>query len=94
MVAPDPDDPKERVYNYPNPLSDLDRGTTILYFPPKDAEVRIYDLFGNLVCTLDGTGGRAEWAGRNGQGEVVANGGYIGVVDGISEYVKIAVKKR
>ena len=46
-----------QVYNYPNPLSDLDWGITIVYFPPRDAEVRIYDVFGNLVRKLDGKGG-------------------------------------
>ena len=85
---------KEGVYNYPNPLNDLDRGTTIMYSPAQDAEVRIYDVFGNLVRKLHGKEGRAEWDGRNGQGEIVANGGYIGVVEGISKYVKVAVKKQ
>ena len=78
----------EKVVNYPNPFHAGRENTTIQYYLNKSANVkmRIYDLFGNLVRTLDFSPGeeggqmgrnRVPWDGRNGRGIVVANGGYI-----------------
>jgi len=78
----------EKVVNYPNPFHAGREDTIIQYYLNKSADVkmRIYDLFGNLVRTLEfppaEIGGRmgpnqVPWDGRNGKGIVVANGGYI-----------------
>ncbi|MBA7510420.1 hypothetical protein ES705_02404 [subsurface metagenome] len=78
----------KKVVNYPNPFHAGREDTTIQYYLNKSANVkmRIYDLFGNLVRTLDFSPGeeggrmgrnRVAWDGRNGRGIVVANGGYI-----------------
>lgn len=78
----------EKVVNYPNPFHAGRQDTTIQYYlnKPANVKMRIYDLFGNLVRTLDFSPGeeggqmgrnRVPWDGRNGRGIVVANGGYI-----------------
>jgi flagellar hook assembly protein FlgD len=78
----------EKVVNYPNPFHAGREDTTIQYYLNKSANVKmhIYDLFGNLVRTLDFSLGeeggqmgrnRVPWDGHNGRGIVVANGGYI-----------------
>ena len=74
--------------NYPNPFHPDDGGTTIIYMLSRDADVtmRLFTLSGNLVLRREyaagGEGGRegvneVGWDGRNGDGEVVASGGYI-----------------
>lgn len=74
--------------NYPNPFHPDDGATTIIYMLSRAADVtmRFFTLGGNLVLrrefAADGEGGRAGvnqvgWDGRNGDGEVVASGGYI-----------------
>jgi hypothetical protein len=75
---------KENVYNYPNPSRD---GRTVIRFPllqPASVTIRIYDETGALVWSRDF--GQAdtvagvnavEWDGHNGNGQAVANGGYI-----------------
>lgn len=82
--------PSEGIGNviiYPNPFSPSEE-TTFEYFlaNDEDAKIVIYDLFGNLVLIRDIPAGAegahqgqnlVPWDGRNGDGEVVANGGYI-----------------
>ena len=76
--------------NYPNPFPAFGRNdTTIQYYLKDDADVAIaiYDLMGNLVKTFEINSGeeggrgrelnKVEWDGRNGRGDMVANGGYI-----------------
>jgi len=82
-------DSLEGLTNYPNPFPAFGKDyTTIRYNLKDDADVAIaiYDLMGNLVRTFEirkgGEGGTAglndvEWDGRNGRGDMVANGGYI-----------------
>ncbi len=72
------------ISNRPNPFRAGRENTIILFNPPRDgtATLTIYDLYGTKVLTerLDATGGRTAqfvWDGRNGRGDVVANGGYI-----------------
>lgn len=94
------------VGNYPNPFgSGNDTETTITYTlrqPVVQVNVRIYDLFGNLVKTFDSKEltrregmNSCPWDGKNDKGEMVANGGYICVVnaDGKKEMRKIAVMR-
>jgi flagellar hook assembly protein FlgD len=63
---------------------------------PNEAEVKIYDFFGNLVQTLtDKENSRDfKWNGRNGDGELVANGGYICVGSRTKARFKIGVVKQ
>jgi immune inhibitor A len=101
--------PGPEMYVFPNPwvLEDgSDERMTITFADPEadDAEVRrlkvrIYDLAGNLVRTLDDpsesptTGSRAYWDGRNEGGETVAGGLYfLRADDGVQERTgKVAV---
>ena len=78
------------ITNYPNPFNPNKENTTIRYRLGADAEevrIRIYDLTGALVIEFMGTANRegasiwnkynnVEWNGRNGRGDVVANGIY------------------
>ena len=77
-------------FNAPNPFSPYEgNGTELHYILGDNSEmvITIYDLFGNLVRKFDFASGTAlksqlgqniwSWDGRNGQGDVVANGGYI-----------------
>jgi len=74
--------------NYPNPFHPGENPTTIAYKLNDNAKVRIriFTLTGGLVFeheiaagTQGGTPGLNEfvWDGRNGDGELVASGGYI-----------------
>jgi hypothetical protein len=79
--------------NYPNPFGAQNSVTHIDYYLPEDADVdlRIFDLFGNLVWSKNisagspGGMGRAQnahpnsviWDGINDKGQKVGSGGYI-----------------
>ncbi|MCX5781855.1 MAG: Ig-like domain-containing protein [Elusimicrobia bacterium] len=94
----------EDLSNYPNPFAAGREKTTIQYSLEKDSEIHIaiYDLMGNLVKTFHFNRGetgkgqantlnQVQWDGRNGFGDVVANGGYImriEIDDGSSNKVK------
>jgi len=84
----DPDAPGGTIANYPNPFHPNESPTTIAYKLADNASVRmrIYTLSGNLVLEKNflpggegGTVGLNEvvWDGHNGDGEIVASGGYI-----------------
>jgi hypothetical protein len=76
------------VTNYPNPFHPNEQPTTIAYKLDDNATVslKIYTIMGGLVLEKEfvsgGIGGVAglneyQWDGRNGNGDVVASGGYI-----------------
>jgi hypothetical protein len=84
----DPDAAGGHVTNYPNPFHPDEGPTEIAYVLKDNASVRmrIYTLSGGLVLDRDfvqgeqgGAAGRnaVPWDGRNGDGELVASGGYI-----------------
>ena len=80
-------DPITVVTNHPNPFNPNIGQSTIIVVKTNGktaVEVRIYDVFGNLVRTLSRPPGRTyyeiEWDGRNDYNEMVASGGYICVV--------------
>lgn len=83
------------MFCFPNPFNPKKGEKSIIKIEnTKVDEVRIYDLFGNLVRKIDRTPGNYffEWDGLNGEKEMVSSGGYICVVPGSSElYCKIAV---
>lgn len=84
----DPDAPVGMVTNYPNPFHPEEAPTTIAYKLPTEASVRlrIFTLSGALVLEKQffaGGSGAAQglneyqWDGRNGDGQLVATGGYL-----------------
>ncbi|MFH1784085.1 MAG: DUF2341 domain-containing protein [bacterium] len=111
-----PSDTASGLMNFPNPFEAGQESTTIVYVLNKDAKVTIYiyNIVGDLVKKLEyasgstgGTGAsggytnRVTWDGRNGDGMIVANGGYIAQVivepedgtDTVKMIRKIAVVK-
>ncbi len=88
----DPTSAVGAITNYPNPFHPEEAPTTIAYKLGDNANVTVYvyTLSGNLVWreqyAMGGAGGSAglnqiTWDGRNGDGQVVASGGYIVVVE-------------
>jgi hypothetical protein len=94
-------DPVTALTNHPNPFNPTFEPTTIVVKTSGSSgfEVNIYDLFGNHVRKIDVPSGerynQVIWDGKNGNGETVANGGYICVVEADSKTItrKIAVIK-
>lgn len=95
----------EKFYNVPNPFKPSEtRFTNLIVMDngKSDIEIKIYDVFGNLVITLTEKNNREgcceiPWDGRNGEGYPVAEGAYIAVlrVGGeIVERTKIGVIRR
>jgi hypothetical protein len=91
---------------YPNPFNPCKQDITIQYYLENDSDVAIaiYDLLGNLVKTWEIPSGdmnartglnQLTWNGRNGQNDIVANGGYIVFVhsDGQKKKFKVLVVK-
>lgn len=75
-------------YNFPNPFNPHQSKTDFHYYLSADSSISIvvYDLFGQVVRSFDipmgSTGGKIgknlfTWDGRNGSGEIIANGGYV-----------------
>jgi hypothetical protein len=101
----DPNKPGGTITNYPNPFHPGEAPTTIAYKLNDNARVtlRIYSLMGRLVLHQEfnqGSPGGAvglneyKWDGRNGDGEVVASGGYIVAVEAVREGVTIHNMRR
>ncbi|MFH0779061.1 MAG: hypothetical protein V2A71_10640 [Candidatus Eisenbacteria bacterium] len=94
------------VHNYPNPFRAGSEHTRISYYLESDSQVslKIFTLDGRLVFSrtyseqdAEGRRGLCEilWDGKNGKGEVVLNGVYVGRVEaqGVNATFKIAVAK-
>jgi hypothetical protein len=88
----DPNAAGGHITNYPNPFHPPNEPTTIAYKLSDHADVtlRIFTLSGDLVlqrrfnrAETGGVAGLNEvtWDGRNGEGRVVASGGYIALVE-------------
>jgi hypothetical protein len=84
----DPSSPGGTVTNYPNPFHPSEAPTTIAYKLSGNATVtmRIYTITGGLVLERKFDSGQTggveglntvQWDGKNGDGEWVASGGYI-----------------
>lgn len=95
-------DTEKEITNRPNPFRAGHEPTVVLFRPNASgtATVTIYDLYGAVVhrTQLDVDGGvtaQVSWDGRNGEGRVVSNGGYICRItgDGYDLRRKIAVVK-
>jgi len=88
-----PEDNISQIANYPNPFDSRYKNTTITYVLKNDYEVtiRIFDLFGNIIKTAKyprfaNPGGiqgvnNIFWDGTNDNGEKVAQGMYIMMVE-------------
>lgn len=101
----DPNAPGGTVTNYPNPFFPGENPTTIAYklSDPANVRLRIYTLMGNLVYERDfvagDAGGRAglnefAWDGRNGDGDTVASGGYVLLIEANGNGETLHVMKR
>ena len=97
----------ETAYNYPNPFGPGEGTHFWLPVTPgmgAHVEIKLYDFAGMYVATIyDGylmPGSEVEWTGRNGDGQMVANGVYLAHVitsaDGKSkeDIVKVAFKNQ
>ncbi|MBI4753369.1 hypothetical protein HY793_03220 [Candidatus Desantisbacteria bacterium] len=78
FITPEP----YKLRNFPNPFNPLKEETSIEYplTTAADVDIQIYNLFGQLVWRKEIPAGQEwdhKWNGRNGDGEVVGNGGYI-----------------
>jgi flagellar hook assembly protein FlgD len=89
------------ITNYPNPFDSREETTSIIYSIPHEAEVRmlIYDLFGYLVREFPkermsaGTK-RIVWDGTNQDGQKVAKGGYICIVEILNGTNRIVTSRK
>ena len=87
---------KENIVAFPNPFNPNGGKQAVIRVKDKNVkEVWIYDYFGNLVRVLREKTSAHDflWDGKNGNGEVVGNGGYLCVIHGKKDYYKIAVLK-
>lgn len=84
------------IYAYPNPFNPMKGEITIRLRDDSESEMKIYDFFGNLVQTLTTKVNHRDfsWDGLNGEGEMVANGGYICVGTKTGARFKIGVVKQ
>ncbi len=84
------------MFAFPNPFNPETGNMTIRLTDTAETEVKIYDFFGNLVQTLNQKAGSHDflWNGRNGLGEMVANGGYVCIGTKTHQRFKIGVVKR
>lgn len=84
------------MFAFPNPFNPETGDMTIRLADTGETEVKIYDFFGNLVQTLSQKENNHDfvWDGRNGRGEMVANGGYVCVGTRTQQRFKIGVVKR
>lgn len=84
------------MFAFPNPFNPMQENSTIRLNDVDETEVRIYDFFGNLVRVLAAKTNSRDfvWDGRNGDGNHVANGGFICVGSKTGARFKIGVAKR
>lgn len=74
--ASEPEDSFDNLYVYPNPVYPTYKGYITIKGVMQHTIVRIVDASGNLVKTIESTGGSAVWDGTNSQGTRVASGIY------------------
>lgn len=97
-----PQDRLDYAHNFPNPFDPRTVETTFRFSLNQTGSVTIdiYDFFGGKVNSLQANGiagiNEVGWNGRNGQGDVVADGGYMAMIKsaGKTEKIKIAVLKK
>lgn len=62
---------------FPNPVRENYEGDIYIKGVVADAEIKITDISGNLVCSIVANGGTAKWDGKNIYGDRVSTGIYI-----------------
>ena len=78
------------VYVFPNPVRETYEGDVYIKGVVADATIKITDVSGNLVRTINANGGTAVWNGRNLYGDRVNTGVYlIYVSDETGKYTKV-----
>ena len=65
------------VYAYPNPVRPEYHGMIGIKGLTRDANVKVTDVYGNLVFNMVAFGGQAVWDGKNFSGQRVATGVYL-----------------
>jgi len=65
---------------YPNPVRETYSGPITIEGIMRSSDIKITDMRGNLVASLESNGGRAVWDGKNINGERVATGVYFALV--------------
>jgi len=65
------------VYAYPNPVRPEYNGMIGIKGLTRDANVKVTDIYGNLVFNMVAFGGQAVWDGKNFSGQRVATGVYL-----------------
>lgn len=79
------------VYVFPNPVRETYDGDIFIKGVVSDATIKITDISGNLVRTVNANGGTGVWDGRNTYGERVNTGVYlIYISDETGEYTKVS----
>lgn len=80
----------EHVVVYPNPVRETYEGDIFIKGIVADAVVKITDISGNIVRTIQANGGTAVWDGRNVYGDRVRTGVYLVYIsDETGEYTKV-----
>jgi hypothetical protein len=89
-------DEENRMFSFPNPFNPSRQEIAVIQVPTSELQTaKVFDPFGNCVRTLRkaaASNAFFEWDGRNERGDLVANGGYLCVIEGQKKmYCKIAV---
>ena len=74
--ATQPEESFDNLYVYPNPVHPNYQGYITFKGMMDDTEVRVVDASGNLVKTIQSTGGSAVWDATNASGQRVSSGVY------------------
>lgn len=84
------------MFAFPNPFNPFRESLTIRLNQTVETELKIYDFFGNLVRTITQKSNAHDftWDGRNGDNQMVANGGYICIGVNTKARFKIGVVKQ
>ncbi len=71
------DETHSNVYAFPNPVKPGYDGYIAINGLVRDANVKITDIYGNIVYNAISTGGQLVWNGKNFNGNRVATGVYL-----------------
>jgi ligand-binding sensor domain-containing protein len=70
----------ECITVYPNPVRETYSGPITIEGIMRNSDIKITDMRGKLIASLESNGGRAIWDGKNINGERVATGVYFALV--------------
>lgn len=85
-------DTNENVYAYPNPVKEGYSGLIAIKGLVTDAQVRITDINGTLICSTKAHGGQAIWDGKNFNGKKAKTGVYLVFASNDSGSAKVVTK--